>query len=61
MITKETSKFENEKKISICDNENEFFKFDKDFVDQCVDQVFCISDLFRWNVNIEFDIIIHYH
>jgi hypothetical protein len=33
MITKETSKFENEKKISIRDNENEFFKFDKDFVD----------------------------
>jgi hypothetical protein len=47
MITEEASKLENEEKISIRDNENESFKFDKDFVDQCVDQVLCISDLLR--------------
>ncbi len=46
MITKKASKFENEKKISIRDNEDESFKFDKDFVDQCVNQVFCISNFF---------------
>ncbi len=61
MIAEWASKFENEKEISICDNEDEFFKFDKDFVDQCVDQMLCISDLLRWNVEIEFDITIHYH
>ncbi len=61
MITEKASKFKNEKKVSIRDNENEFFEFDKDFVDQCVDQMFCISDLFHWNVKIEFDITIHYH
>ncbi len=36
MIAKRTSKLENEKKISIRNNEDESFKFDKDFVDQCV-------------------------
>ncbi len=61
MIAEEASKFENEEKISIRDNEDESFKFDKDFVDQCVDQVLCISDLLRWNVEIELDITIHYH
>ncbi len=61
MITKWASKLENEKKIFVRDNEDESFKFDKDFVDQCVDQVFCISDLFRWNVEIELDITIHYY
>jgi hypothetical protein len=33
MITKRRSKFENKKKISICDNENESFEFDKNFID----------------------------
>ncbi len=47
MITTKTSKFENEKKISIRDDEDEFFKFDEDFVDECVDQVICISYCFR--------------
>jgi hypothetical protein len=36
MIAKEALKLENEKKISIRDDEDESFKFDKDFVDQCV-------------------------
>jgi hypothetical protein len=33
MITKQQLKFEIKKKISICDNENEFFEFNKKFVD----------------------------
>jgi hypothetical protein len=33
VIVKEASKLENEKKISIRDDEDEFFKFDEDFVD----------------------------
>jgi hypothetical protein len=33
MITKRQLKLENKKKISICDNENESFEFDKDFID----------------------------
>jgi hypothetical protein len=33
MIAKRESKFENEEKISIRDNENESFKFDKYFID----------------------------
>ncbi len=61
MIAEEASKLENEKRILIRDNEDESFKFDKDFVNQCVDQVFCISDLLRWNVETELDITIHYH
>jgi hypothetical protein len=61
MITKKTSKFENEERISIDDYENEFLKFDKDFVHQNVYQMLNISDFFRWNVKTEFDITIHYH
>jgi hypothetical protein len=33
MIIKRRSKLENKMKISICDNENEFFEFDKNFID----------------------------
>ncbi len=33
MIAEEASKFENEKKVFIDNDENESFKFDKDFVD----------------------------
>ncbi len=33
MIIKRWWKFENEQKISIYDNENESFEFDKNFVD----------------------------
>jgi hypothetical protein len=33
MITKRQSKLENKKRISICDNEDESFEFDKDFID----------------------------
>jgi hypothetical protein len=33
MIAKRESKLENEEKILIRDNENKFFKLDKDFID----------------------------
>jgi hypothetical protein len=33
MITKRRSKFESKERISICDDEDESFEFDKDFID----------------------------